>query len=252
MRKLRALVLLVLVVAGQGLAPAPYPAVAAPPAASKVARWVAEHTAPGQAAEFLVVLAQQADLSAAAHLPTRQAKGRYVYETLRQTALKTQGPVLAWLEANQVPHRSFYIVNLIWVQGDASVVEALAARADVARLDANPAIANSINQASPAAGFAPLGVESNINYVNADDVWALGYTGQGIVIGGQDTGYQWDHPALKPHYRGWDGSTADARLQLARQHPHRAEQLRRQLARAVRRQRPRHAHHGHRAGRRWC
>ena len=36
----------------------------------------------------------------------------------------------------------------------------------------------------------------------------MGYRGQGIVIGGQDTGYAWAHPALKRHYRGWDGSEA--------------------------------------------
>ena len=30
-----------------------------------------------------------------------------------------------------------------------------------------------------------------------------------MVIGGEDTGYQWDHPILKPQYRGWNGSTAD-------------------------------------------
>ncbi|HZE16877.1 MAG TPA: S8 family serine peptidase, partial [Mycobacterium sp.] len=45
--------------------------------------------------------------------------------------------------------------------------------------------------------------------MNADDVWALGYTGQGIVVAGQDTGYDWDHPALKAQYRGWNGATAD-------------------------------------------
>ena len=38
---------------------------------------------------------------------------------------------------------------------------------------------------------------------------APGYTGQGAVIAGQDTGYQWDHPALKDQYRGWNGSAAD-------------------------------------------
>jgi uncharacterized repeat protein (TIGR01451 family) len=36
----------------------------------------------------------------------------------------------------------------------------------------------------------------------------MGYTGQGVVVAGADTGYQWDHPALKPHYRGWNGITA--------------------------------------------
>jgi hypothetical protein len=28
-------------------------------------------------------------------------------------------------------------------------------------------------------------------------------------VGGQDTGYDWDHPALKNQYRGWNGSSAD-------------------------------------------
>jgi subtilisin family serine protease len=37
----------------------------------------------------------------------------------------------------------------------------------------------------------------------------MGFTGQGVVVGGQDTGYDWDHPALQPHYRGWNGSVAD-------------------------------------------
>jgi subtilisin family serine protease len=53
------------------------------------------------------------------------------------------------------------------------------------------------------------GVEWNLTMVNADDVWAMGYTGEGVVIGGQDTGYDWNHPALINQYRGWDGSTAD-------------------------------------------
>ena len=48
----------------------------------------------------------------------------------------------------------------------------------------------------------------NIVRVEADQVWGLGYTGRGVVVGGQDTGYQWDHPALIGRYRGWDGAAA--------------------------------------------
>jgi subtilisin family serine protease len=29
------------------------------------------------------------------------------------------------------------------------------------------------------------------------------------VVGSADTGVQWDHPALKSHYRGWNGTTVD-------------------------------------------
>src|ERR1700745_674119 len=51
-------------------------------AANKIAPWVMEHTANGQQAEFLVLLADQADVSGAASLPTKAEKGRYVYTTL--------------------------------------------------------------------------------------------------------------------------------------------------------------------------
>jgi subtilisin family serine protease len=37
-------------------------------------------------------------------------------------------------------------------------------------------------------------------------MWALGFSGQGIVIGLADTGFVWDHPVLRRQYRGWDGS----------------------------------------------
>jgi subtilisin family serine protease len=43
----------------------------------------------------------------------------------------------------------------------------------------------------------------NIVYTKADQVWSqLGITGKGIIIGAQDTGYQFDHPALVKQYRG--------------------------------------------------
>src|SRR5689334_13203158 len=78
------------------------PAVAAPRPtgsfpSSKVAPWVMEHTANGQQAEFFVVLADQADLSAAANLQTKAEKGRFVFQTLFNKAQTTQGSILQWL-----------------------------------------------------------------------------------------------------------------------------------------------------------
>ena len=55
----------------------------------------------------------------------------------------------------------------------------------------------------------PETVEPNITYTHAPDVWALGFRGQGITVGGADTGQRWTHNALKPQYRGWDGVAAD-------------------------------------------
>jgi subtilisin family serine protease len=176
---------------------------------SKIAPWVLEHTANGQSAEFLVVLTEQANLNAAAQLPDKVSKGSYVYNTLYRTAQTTQAPLLAWLKARGIEHRSYYIVNLIWVKADRETALALAARSDVARLDGNPTFRGIPDQPfGPANPGAPTGIEAGINYVKAPQVWSMGFTGQGIVVGGQDTGIQWDHPALKNHYRGWNGTTA--------------------------------------------
>src|SRR5260370_20575638 len=57
------------------------PAIAAPGGGTgpfqsgKIAPWVMEHTANGQQSEFFVVLADQADLNAAANLQTKAEKG---------------------------------------------------------------------------------------------------------------------------------------------------------------------------------
>ncbi len=195
--------------AGPGLAAAPPPAA---PWQDKVDPWVLE-TASGGQTEFLLFLAEQADLSAAAKLPTRLEKGRYVYETLTQTAARTQGPVIAALKALGAEHQPFWVANMIWVRGDAAALAALAARPDVAHVYANPTVrlaepVQETDALSAAGPQAPAVIEWNIAKTNAPAVWAAGYTGQGAVIAGQDTGYQWNHPALKGKYRGWNGTSA--------------------------------------------
>ena len=108
-----------------------------------------EHTANGQQAEFLVVLADQADLSGATSLPTKAEKGRFVYQTLLEKAQTTQEPILQWLRDRNIEHRSFYIVNAILVKGTREFANALAARPEVARIEGNPLIHNDLPQQGP-------------------------------------------------------------------------------------------------------
>src|SRR4030095_13997630 len=115
-----------------------------PAMGSKIAPWVMEHTANGQQAEFFVVLADQADLSAAANLRTKAAKGQFVFPTLFNKAQTTQGSILQWLREHGLEHQSFYIVNAVFVKGTRAVAEALAARPDVARIEGNPHIDNHL------------------------------------------------------------------------------------------------------------
>jgi len=180
----------------------------------KIAPWVIEHTANGQQAEFLVVLADQANLSGATALRTKAEKGRYVHDALWNKTQATQAPILQWLRERGIEHRSFYIVNAILIRGSREVAETLAARPDVARVEGNPVIHNPLPQPdavieAPPQPQHPATIEPGIQYTHAPDVWALGFRGQGITVADADTGQRWTHNALKPHYRGWDGVTAD-------------------------------------------
>jgi len=207
---LAALVLLVLFASPAASQTAPGPPAAGATALAKVSDWVLRSTEAGRETDLLVILERQADLSPAAVLPSRGEKGRFVRDALLATAAATQGPLIERLTQLGARYQSFFIVNAIAVTGNRSLVLELAARPDVARVEGNPRVRVPLPR--PDMTFPPPlrpdAVEPGISYSRAPQVWALGYTGQGIVAGGQDTGYQWDHPALKSAYRGWNGSTA--------------------------------------------
>jgi len=176
----------------------------------KVSWRVLADTANGAQAEALVVLKEQADLSPAYTFKTKVEKGTFVYNALRTVANRTQGPILSLLKQRGVAYQSFYIVNMIKVTGDRNLIDELAARADVARIDANPLInAGLPSTEGKPTDYAAQGIEWNVSQVKAPDLWNLGYTGTGLVVSGADTGVQWDHPALKNHYRGWNGQQAN-------------------------------------------
>ena len=182
-------------------------------ATAKIAPWLLQRASDGKEIEFLVVLSDQADLSAAKNFSAKADKGRYVRDTLWAKSQATQQPLLQLLRSRGIPHRSFYIVNMIWVKANLALATELAARPDVARIEGNPVIHNIENPPPVVedvkAPNSPETVETGVNYIHAPQVWAQGFTGQGIVVGGADTGYRWTHNALKNHYRGWNGTTAD-------------------------------------------
>ena len=157
---------------------------------------------PDQATPLLAPLDANADY---------KAHRRALVSALRDRATTQQMGVRDWLDARGIDYRSYWIANMLLARLSANDVAALAQRGDIATVEANPLVAMRLPQPvttleSPEAVEA---IEWGVNKINAPLVWAAGFNGQGVVIAGQDTGYQWDHPALKPHYRGWNGTSAD-------------------------------------------
>lgn len=164
----------------------------------------------GEVVECLILLDKQADVSAARQLKTKTEKGAYVWQALQAAARQSQAPVKQILEEAGISYRSFSIVNAIYTKVNISLMQRLASLDAVRQIQPNP----WVKMQSPFVDRGDEltlreGPEWGIQRINADDVWALGYTGQNIVVGGADTGYDWTHPALVNHYRGWDGATAN-------------------------------------------
>jgi serine protease AprX len=191
---------------------------------------------------FLVILQDQPDLEAvqsliASGVESRTERTALLYNTLTQHAAARQTDLRALLDRDQIPYRPYYIVNMIAVEGDAEVVALLRAHPDVARLEANPEV-SEIHQVRPTwwslpgRQSGPVALQSiwgdqgqdqqhnlphaanslpwGLTYTQAPAVWALGYAGRGIVVASQDTGVEWDHPALKSRYRGWNAASNTA------------------------------------------
>jgi subtilisin family serine protease len=183
--------------------------------ANKIAPQVLADTTGGKSTSVVILLTDQADVSAAYEMKDQDARGWYVYNTLSKHAARTQVGLQSFLKAQGVTYQSFWAANMLVASVDRTVAESLAARADVARVDSNkpgrwiedPVIADFHESSSKPS--SPDAAEWGVMNVNAPAVWALGFTGQGMVIGDLDTGMRWTHNALKPKYRGWNGTVAD-------------------------------------------
>lgn len=178
-------------------------------------------------AEFVIVLADKADLSAVALAKTKAEKGAATVAVLKAAANRSQSGLTALLNTRGMKHQNYWIANAITTEGTLADLNLLAARADVASLHQ---ISSTVDLLSPyiakqkkllaaatlkaqAENYAAKALgdpEPGVALLHAPEVWAMGFTGQGVVVGDHDIGVQWDHPALKKKYRGWDEATQTA------------------------------------------
>ena len=143
------------------------------------------------------------DLSLAKQLPLKGDRGTFVHQALLDVAETVQADVRKMLDLREIPYRAFYLVNAIALNADLNLIRDLAAMPSVSKVIPDPWVQVDLPepefQANLRSGDA---VEWGIQLIGAVDVWDMGYRGEGVVIGGQDTGYDWKHPAIINSYRG--------------------------------------------------
>lgn len=171
----------------------------------------------GETVDFFLIFKEKADFHTAQELNSKSERAHYVFSKLQETADRSQANARRILRERGASANSLFLVNAIAVsQGNAGLARELAELQEVSRLAADPwvqfdgPVSTRPMTHDATTTQARNGAEWGLNMINAPAVWALGYTGQGITVGGADTGFDWIHPAIQPHYRGWQAQDSSA------------------------------------------
>lgn len=166
--------------------------------------------------EINILLKSQVDQTmlgnATSHIRgNKKAKREFVVAELKKHSEKTQKELLSVLNEEQRGNkvtdiRMLWIVNVINCKASRDVILQLASHPDVAMIGHNKREYMLWNEEPTMVDIEKLSratITSNVTQVNADDVWDLGYTGEGVVVAVIDSGVNYNHDDLKDHL--WDG-----------------------------------------------
>lgn len=159
--------------------------------------------------DYIVLMKDRTVFNRKLPFVSKTQKAEYVYNALLQKARVTQQNIISYLKMNHIQFQSFYVTNAIKVTSGEEIMKALAAMPEVERIIDNAPfrmLDYNVERTQPSARSAQP--EWGIQMIKADSVWALGYKGQGVVIAGQDTGYDWEVNPLKSKYKGYTDSVS--------------------------------------------
>jgi subtilisin family serine protease len=198
---------------------------------SPSARGALSALAPDQKAAFILTLSDQLANPAPGGLSplqsladagqSKQARQQAVIESLQSHAAASQGVLLAQARALQAAGQvdsilPFWIFNGVSLRATPAAMRALAALPGIARITPDPdpdvplvLFGDQKPDFFKKSGFSLVAPEANVALVNAPALWAMGYTGQGMVIASLDTGVDGTHPDLAASYRGGTDSWLD-------------------------------------------
>ena len=127
-----------------------------------------------------------------------------IADYLRSFAHRTQREILTYLNSKEdiSDLRSYWVANVIEAKLSKETLLELVRRDDVAYIEEVPVVRLYGASGQKMAKALSRDLEWNIQRVRADSVWALGYTGEHVIVGTMDSGVDPDHPALEGKWAG--------------------------------------------------
>ena len=137
----------------------------------------------------------------------KEVRRNIMVDELKTFAEKEQQEILSILKAEQRSSKvrnvsCHWLANYINCETTADVIYQIAQHPDVYIIGYNEEKVLISNNYSERAEDVS-GMTENITKVNADDIWNMGYTGDGIIVAVIDSGVNYNHVDVADHL--WDG-----------------------------------------------
>lgn len=168
-------------------------------------RAVIEDTRPNQDIDVIIEFSNKFNLHTLKHKKRGAKRHEEMVRGLRKHSEIEQSDVKELLAGHRIhQHKQLWLNNSLAVSVPARMIDEIAESRRVSRVRLDKKIA-----IQAAAAGSPAPAEWNIQAVHANDVWAQGITGQGIVVGSMDTGVDAAHADLSSRWRGGANSWFD-------------------------------------------
>lgn len=148
----------------------------------------------------------------------------YMTQEMYTQAMTSQKPLLGYLNSNNIPNTSFFVVNAVSIKADVNMITSIKnAFPEVEFIDVSDwkyKAHTPVHMGEPepiSVGRAAGAPEPGLLAVGARSMWNKGYTGKGVKVLSFDTGVWPDHPAIEsqfmarnyPYAQTWQGYFAN-------------------------------------------
>jgi len=174
--------------------------------AQSISESLIEQFEKNETVDCIIVMEDQLDLYGKTKGWSKDRKANYVYSRLKSHALESQKQIKSYLDTKEISSHAFIVFN-----GFQAKLTLIQANEILDKFDVEKIVYNVPTQMLPTkSNLNPSGsrvdAEWGIQKIKADSVWQLGYQGEGVVVAGQDTGYDFDNALILSKYRGYEDS----------------------------------------------
>ncbi len=152
-------------------------------------------------------------LHLASHIPShlsKKEKGRMAFSLLNEHISARSRSALSIIEAKGLKYRINILSSTISIGNlDQDALNELSGISEIKMILYNYSYNNLGNNLPSDDIVLRNSYTWGLIKVEADKLHEQGITGQGAVVGGNDTGFDWTHSAIQTRYRGWNNGIPD-------------------------------------------